>query len=80
LDSTDFTERAFGRELLAALEVAPPTALPVVGAKGHVRRSRSWPIFANSRGEVTAYDAHGALQWQASRQNLKTDPQALVWR
>lgn len=60
----------FGEELrserwqLAAIEVAAPTALPVVGRKGHVRRSRSWPIFANSRGEVSAYDASGALQWQ----------------
>lgn len=60
----DFTERAFGRELLAALEVAPPTALPVVGARGRVRRSRAHPVFANSRGEITAYDAHGKLQWQ----------------
>ena len=64
---TDFTERAFGRELLAALEVAPPTALPVVGARGHVRRSRAHPVFANSRGEITAYDAHGKLQWQVRR-------------
>lgn len=60
----------FGEDLrserwqLAAIEVAAPTALPVVGRKGHVRRSRSWPIFANSRGEVSAYDASGALQWQ----------------
>jgi hypothetical protein len=63
----DFTERAFGRELLAALEVAPPTALPVVGARGHIRRSHAHPVFANSRGEITAYDAHGKLQWQVRR-------------
>lgn len=62
----DFMERAFGRELLAALEIAPPAALPVVGARGRVRRSRAWPVFANSRGEVTAYDEHGNLQWQVS--------------
>jgi hypothetical protein len=65
--AADFTERAFGRELLAALEVAPPAALPVVGAKGRIRRSRAYPVFANSRGEVTAYDAHGKLQWQVRR-------------
>lgn len=49
---------------MASIEVAPPTALPVVGRQGHVRRSRAWPVFANSRGEVSAYDAAGALQWQ----------------
>lgn len=48
------------------VEVAPPTALPVVGRRGHVRRSRAWPIFANSRGDVTAYDSAGELQWQVT--------------
>lgn len=48
----------------AGVEVAPPTALPVVGRRGRVRRSRAWPVFANSRGEVTAYDSGGELQWQ----------------
>ena len=59
-----FAEQAFGRALLAPMEVAPPALLPAPGARGHVRRSRGSATFLNSRGEVTCYSPAGALEWQ----------------
>ena len=59
-----YAEQMFGRDLLAALEVAPPALLPVPGPHGKVRRSRGYAVFLNSRGEVTAYNPRGRLEWQ----------------
>lgn len=59
-----FAEQAFGRDLLATIEVAPPALLPAPGPRGHVRGNRGFATFLNSRGEVTCYSPAGDLEWQ----------------
>ena len=53
--------------MLANIEVAPPTVLPIAGAHGHVRRNRGYAVFLTSRGEVTAYNPRGRMEWQVTR-------------
>ncbi|KAK9916603.1 hypothetical protein WJX75_004756 [Coccomyxa subellipsoidea] len=46
------------------LEVAPPAFLPVPGPRGLYQQGHGLAAFLNSRGEVTAYNAHGERLWQ----------------
>ena len=76
-----FAEQAFGRDLLATIEVAPPALLPAPGPRGRVRRNRGFATFLNSRGEVTCYSPAGALEWQVRcrRDHVATRLQRNAW-
>ncbi len=65
-----FQQQVYGRDMLANMEVAPPAVLPIAGAHGHVRRNRGYAAFLNSRGEVTAYNPRGHVEWQVSRASV----------
>jgi hypothetical protein len=52
------------------LQVAPPAFLPVPGPRGLYQQGHGLAIFLNSRGEVTAYSAHGEHIWQVRAQQL----------
>ena len=66
-----FQQQVYGRDMLANMEVAPPAVLPIAGAHGHVRRNRGYAAFLNSRGEVTAYNPRGQVEWQVTRMRLR---------
>lgn len=46
------------------LEVATPTALPLLPSGRGDDSPKALAVFLNSRGEVTAYDAKGHQHWQ----------------
>ena len=47
-------------------QVAPPAFLPVPGPRGLYQQGHGLAAFLNSRGEVTAYNAHGERLWQVT--------------
>ena len=73
-----FQQQVYGRDLLANTEVAPPAMLPIAGAHGHVRRNRGHAAFLNSRGEVTAYNPRGHMEWQVRRLSGSEDSAPLT--
>ena len=58
------------------VQVAPPAFLPVPGSQGLYQQGHGLAAFLNSRGEVTAYDAHGEQMWQVGLQSHPTEPSA----
>ncbi|KAK9849529.1 hypothetical protein WJX84_006867 [Apatococcus fuscideae] len=49
---------------LAPVEVAPPAILPIAERGGKLRSDSGLAVFLTSRGEGTAYTAHGHAAWQ----------------
>eukprot|EP00803_Ostreobium_quekettii_P002515 evm.model.scf_113.4 EVM.evm.TU.scf_113.4 scf_113:72029-79810(+) len=65
-----------------AIQVGPPAILPVPSSTGHYRhghRQRSYALFHNSRGELTALNANGNKQWQVSAGTDWNPSKGMAW-